>query len=51
MHFIRNWLAQQFGAATAARVIVQYGGSVKPDNAASFWPAQTLMGPWLAAPA
>ena len=25
---------QQFGEATAARVIVQYGGSVKPDNAA-----------------
>ena len=32
--FIRGWLAQQFGAATAGRVIVQYGGSVKPDNAA-----------------
>ena len=32
--FIRGWLGQQFGAATAGRVIVQYGGSVKPDNAA-----------------
>jgi triosephosphate isomerase (TIM) len=32
--FIRGWLAQQFGAATAGRVVVQYGGSVKPDNAA-----------------
>jgi len=31
---IRGRLAQQFGAATAARVVVQYGGSVKPDNAA-----------------
>jgi len=31
---IRGWLAQQFGEATAARVVVQYGGSVKPDNAA-----------------
>ncbi|HEV3167197.1 MAG TPA: triose-phosphate isomerase [Isosphaeraceae bacterium] len=31
--FIRQSLAQQFGEATAARVIVQYGGSVKPDNA------------------
>jgi triosephosphate isomerase (TIM) len=30
---IRGWLSQQFGAATAGRVIVQYGGSVKPDNA------------------
>jgi triosephosphate isomerase len=32
--FIRAWLARQFGEATAARVVVQYGGSVKPDNAA-----------------
>jgi triosephosphate isomerase (TIM) len=32
--FIRSWLVKQFGAATAARVIVLYGGSVKPDNAA-----------------
>jgi len=31
---IRRWLAQQFGEATAARVVVQYGGSVKADNAA-----------------
>ena len=31
---IRNWLANFFDAATASRVIVQYGGSVKPDNAA-----------------
>ncbi len=32
--FIRSWLTTQFGEATAARVVVQYGGSVKPDNAA-----------------
>ncbi len=32
--FIRGWLARRFGEATAARVVVQYGGSVKPDNAA-----------------
>ena len=32
--FIRGWLVQTFGEATAARVVVQYGGSVKPDNAA-----------------
>jgi triosephosphate isomerase len=32
--FIRNRLAGQFDAATASRVVVQYGGSVKPDNAA-----------------
>jgi triosephosphate isomerase len=32
--FIRAWLARRFDAATAARVVVQYGGSVKPENAA-----------------
>ena len=32
--FIRHRLAEQFGEATAARVVVQYGGSVKADNAA-----------------
>ena len=32
--FIRDWLAEQHGEATAARVVVQYGGSVKPDNVA-----------------
>jgi triosephosphate isomerase len=32
--FIRSWLAREFGEATAARVVVQYGGSVRPDNAA-----------------
>jgi triosephosphate isomerase len=32
--FIRNRLAERFDAATASRVVVQYGGSVRPDNAA-----------------
>jgi triosephosphate isomerase len=32
-HYIRHLLADRFGAATAARVVVQYGGSVKADNA------------------
>src|SRR3954454_16843010 len=32
--FIRGWLSKTFVEATAARVVVQYGGSVKPDNAA-----------------
>jgi len=32
--FIRGWLGKEHGEATAARVVVQYGGSVKPDNAA-----------------
>lgn len=31
--FIRGWLETAFSTATAARVVVQYGGSVKPDNA------------------
>jgi triosephosphate isomerase len=31
--YIRHLLADRLGAATAARVVVQYGGSVKPDNA------------------
>jgi triosephosphate isomerase len=31
--FIRSWLANTFGEATADRVVVQYGGSVKADNA------------------
>jgi triosephosphate isomerase len=31
--FIRAWLANTFGEATAERVVVQYGGSVKSDNA------------------
>ena len=30
---IRNWIGRSFDEATAARVVVQYGGSVKPDNA------------------
>jgi triosephosphate isomerase len=32
--FIRARLAEAFGEATAGRVVVQYGGSVKPDCAA-----------------
>ena len=31
--FLRNWLANQFGEATARRLVIQYGGSVKPTNA------------------
>ncbi|WP_435010080.1 triose-phosphate isomerase [Tundrisphaera lichenicola] len=32
--FIRRQLESKFGEATASRVVVQYGGSVKPENAA-----------------
>lgn len=31
--FIRGVVSQQFGADTASKVRIQYGGSVKPDNA------------------
>ncbi len=31
--FIRGWLAGRFDPAIAGRVVVQYGGSVKADNA------------------
>jgi triosephosphate isomerase len=32
---IRTWCRARFGEATAAGLRIQYGGSVKPDNAAS----------------
>jgi triosephosphate isomerase len=32
--FVRERLAKAFGAATADEIRIQYGGSVKPDNAA-----------------
>jgi len=31
--FIRSLLVSQFGAETAGRVRILYGGSMKPDNA------------------
>ena len=31
--FIRNWLATRFDRASAEAMRIQYGGSVKPDNA------------------
>ena len=49
--FIRGWLAQQFGEATADRVVVQYGGSVKPDNAAELLACPDIDGAWSEAPA
>ena len=33
--FIRSWIAKHHGAEVAAQMVIQYGGSVKPDNAAS----------------
>ena len=32
--FIRNWLSEQFGGEIGEGTRIQYGGSVKPDNAA-----------------
>ena len=31
--FIRSVLSELFGASTADRIRIQYGGSVKPENA------------------
>lgn len=33
--FVRNLLASQFGSESAQKTVIQYGGSVKPDNAAA----------------
>jgi triosephosphate isomerase len=33
--FLRGRIAERFGAAAAGNLLIQYGGSVKPDNAAS----------------
>lgn len=30
--YIRSWLAKMYDEATAAQVVIQYGGSVAPDN-------------------
>ncbi len=42
--FIRDWLTKLFGEAIAARVVVQYGGSVKPDNAGELLAASDIDG-------
>jgi triosephosphate isomerase len=36
-HFIRTKLSEQYGADLAAEIIILYGGSVKPDNAAELF--------------
>lgn len=33
---VRNWFVQAYGQETAAKVRIQYGGSVKPENAAEY---------------
>ena len=42
--FIRKLLAQQFGADTAARILILYGGSMKPDNADALLAEQDIDG-------
>ena len=32
-NFIRNWIEDKYSSATAENLVIQYGGSVKPDNA------------------
>ena len=33
--YIRSWVAKHHGPEIASHLVIQYGGSVKPDNAAS----------------
>ena len=33
-HFVRRWLGERYGQQAAAQMRIQYGGSVKPANAA-----------------
>lgn len=42
--FIRNLLKEQFGADTANEITIQYGGSVKPENAAELFAAPDIDG-------
>lgn len=42
--FIRQRLSQRYGQAAAQRVPLLYGGSVKPDNAATIFQAQNVDG-------
>lgn len=35
--FIRDYIRRHFGAEAASSIVIQYGGSVKPDNAASLF--------------
>ena len=41
---IRNWLRKQFGDATADSVVIQYGGSVKPENADELFAQEDIDG-------
>jgi triosephosphate isomerase (TIM) len=43
-HFVRQVVAQMYGAEVANHVIIQYGGSVKPENAKSYLTAPDIDG-------
>jgi triosephosphate isomerase len=43
-HLIRGCLRQHYGAPTADAVCIQYGGSVKPDNAAELFAQEDIDG-------
>ena len=49
--FIRKRFAGQFGEAAAQALVIQYGGSVKPDNAAEILKKPDVDGRWSAGPA
>jgi triosephosphate isomerase len=40
----RNWIADAYGEATAASIRIQYGGSVKPENAADLMSHEDIDG-------
>lgn len=42
--FIRNLVAEQYNQATANEITIQYGGSVKPENAAELFAAPDIDG-------
>jgi triosephosphate isomerase len=42
--FLRRRVAERFGAAAADALVIQYGGSVKPDNAATLFHQPDLDG-------
>ncbi|WP_054951283.1 triose-phosphate isomerase [Numidum massiliense] len=44
IHFIRQLIAELYDAETAAAVRIQYGGSVKPNNIASFMAHEDIDG-------
>lgn len=47
--FIRKVISDVFGADAAAKVRIQYGGSVNRKTWRNSWPSRTLTGLWLAA--